>query len=282
MKNFFKLYWPMIISILFLFIYGIMIGTIFYSEAIFDNDFIGLLTVVVTLLLVVAIFAEMIYCMIKACNNKELKNKGVWCVCLYFFHIFIIPYFYLKHICSVKQVKNKMIIFVVLSIISLGLGIFVTFKADTVYSKEPLYIVEDGVKVKFSGGFRETEIGEYDFYAKDSKRQINFGGFIYDEDDSDTPTTILKSRDNWIKTSRGSVTYLDTITEETDDSIINTNIYIGTNNGIKNMYYISTIEFKDTNCFVNVISTYLHDDYLDYKDELLNIFDEMEYVGEEL
>lgn len=44
------------------------------------------------------------------------------------------------------------------------------------------------------------------------------------------------------------------------------------------MYYISTIEFKNTNCFVNVISIYLYEDYLDYKEELIKVLEDMEYI----
>ena len=46
------------------------------------------------------------------------------------------------------------------------------------------------------------------------------------------------------------------------------------------MYYISTVEFKEKKCFVNVISTYLHEDYLDYKEEIFDMLRNMEYVGE--
>lgn len=278
MKKFIKLYWPMMISISFLIIYGIMIGTVFYSETIFENDVFGIIMVILTLLFVIAIYGEMIYFIIKACKNKDLKHKGLWCVGLYLFHIALFPYFNLKYVCGEKKVKSKMFLFVFLVFISLLVGFYIPVLADNGYKDRTISIVEDGVKIKFTSGFKEIDVGEFDFYVKDRRRQINFGGFVYDEDDNDTANDVMVARDHWIKTTRGTVTILDTITEETDDSIINTNIYIGTNDGIKNMYYISTVEFKNSNCFVNVISTYLHDDYLDYKDELLLILKNMEYI----
>ena len=280
MKKIFKLYWPMSISLLFLFIYGFFIGTIFYSDSVFQNNTLGLIILFITILLVIGIYVEMVYFMVKACKNKDIHNKALWCIGLYILNIFIFPYFNLKYIYNEKKNILKMIVFTILIFVSLGVGFFVPVRLENVYFNKPLYIIKDDVKIKFSGGFRETEIGNYDFYVKDRRRQINFGGFIYDDDDFDTPSGILESRDHWIKTSRGTVTHLDTITKENDDSFITLNIYIGTNNGIKNVYYISNVEFKDANCFVNTISTYLYDDYLEYKGEIIQILSDMEYDDE--
>lgn len=279
MKKYFKLYWPILVTTIFLFVYGILIGTMIFGDAIFENDFIGIMMVLLALVLVIGIYAEMIYFMIKASKNKDIKNKILWCLALYFFHIFIFPYFNLKYVCNEKKNLFRMIIFVILSLVVTFFGIFIAFNVDKNYSKKTVFIIEDGVKVNFSGKFRETEIGEYDFYLKDEKRQINIGGFIYDEDDNEQPSHILSIRDSWVKVTRSPATLLDTYKEETDDSIINTNIYVGTNEGIKNIYYISTIEFKDKECFVNTLSIYLYDENIDYKDEIKKILIDMEYVG---
>lgn len=277
MNSFFKLYWPIFISELLFFIIGILIGTRFYGDAVFVDGSNGLLLVLLTLSLVISVYAVMIYFMIKVFKDERIKNKVLWCFGLYLFNVFIFPYFNLKYLCNEKDIKNKIFIFGFISILVFLIGLYIP-RSYVSESFEPLTIIEDDVSVRVGSGYREVEIGEYDFYLKDTRRQINIGGFVYDEDDSDTPDIILKSRDTWIKTSRDNVTHLDSITKETDDSLINLNIYIGSNNGIKNMYYISTIEFKNTNCFVNVISTYLYDDYLDYKEELIKVLEDMEYI----
>lgn len=230
-----------------------------------------------SLLLVISVYVVMIYFMIKVFKDEKIKNKVLWCFGLYFFNVFIFLYFNLKYLCNEKDIKNKMFVFGFISILVFLIGLYIP-RSYAIESFEPLTIIEDDVSVRVGSGYREVEIGEYDFYLKDTRRQINIGGFVYDEDDSDTPDIILKSRDTWIKTSRDNVTLLDSITKETDDSLINLNIYIGSNNGIKNMYYISTIEFKNTNCFVNVISTYLYEDYLDYKEVLIKVLEDMEYI----
>ena len=278
MNKFLKLYWPMIVSVAFMVLYGIIFGVSLGNEALFESDVVGIFLVILTLLFVIAVYAEMIYFMIKASQCKEIKNKVIWCICLYFFHMFVFPYFHLRYVCGEEKLKPKMFLFAFLGIIAFLIGFYIRVSVQNNMFNRPLIIEEDDVIIKFPAGYLETEIGQYDFYAKDTKRYINFGGFVYDEDDNDTAEEIINFRDKWIKSSRDSVTVLDTIKEETDDSVITTSIYIGSNDGIKNMYYISVIEFKNTNCFVNVISTYLHEDYLDYKDELLQIFDDMEYI----
>ena len=250
MINKLKLYWPMAISFSLMIILGFLVGVIFLNNGIIGGDSSMILLVMFTFLLVVSIYAEMIYFMIKICKNKE--------------------------------VKNKMIGFIVLMFVSLLLGISFVSKNNINNNTKvkDLYIIEDEVKVKYKSNYREKEVGDYDFYLKDYGRDINFGGFIYDEDDYETPNDLLDKRDRWIKSSRGPVTVLDSISFDTETSIIHVNIYIGFNNGIRNMYYISTVEFKEKNCFVNVISTYLHEDYLDYKEEIFDMLRNMEYVGE--
>ena len=279
MKRFFKLYWPMAITFLFLIIYGLLFGTFYFGEGIFENDVFGIFVVIITLLLVVGIYGEMIYCIIKAANNKELKHKAWWCIGLYLFHIFIIPYFYLKHICGEKKVRGRILIFVGFSILMFMVGFLIpgSFGEN---NKEPLVLnYKDMVSVTFPSSYKETDIGEYDFYAKDKRRGINFGGFVYDEDDTEIPSQVLIQRDYWIKSTRSPVTVLDEYYKEYDDSIVHGNIYIGNSNGVRNMYYVFTIDFKDTDTFVNVIAVNLHEDYLDFKDEFFKIFEDMEYIG---
>ena len=125
MKKVLKLYWPIVISLLFFCVYGILIGTIYYGDNLFQNDIIGLIMVIITALFVIAIYAEMIYFMIKACNNKEIKHKILWCVMLYFFHIFVFPYFNLKYLCNENKIAIKMFIYAIAVVIIVVLGFFI-------------------------------------------------------------------------------------------------------------------------------------------------------------
>lgn len=280
MKKLFKLYWPMIITFLFLIIYGLLFGTLIFGEIIFENDVFGVILIVVTLLLVIGIYGEMIYCFIKAVDNKKLKRKVWWCVGLYFLHIFIIPYFYLKHICYEKKVRGRMFIFAAVAIFMFMVG-FLIPSAFNETSMKPLVInYSDKVSFTFPSSYKKDVVGEYDFYAKDKKRGINFGGFVYDEDDTEIASQVLIQRDYWMKSTRGPVTVMDKYYKEYDDSIVQGNVYIGySDDGVRNIYYVFTIEFKNTDTFINVIAVNLYEDYLDYKDEFFKIFDDMEYIG---
>lgn len=279
MKNFIKKYWVSIVSILFFGLYGMLIGMIFSSDALFTNDAIGIPAVIVTMILVFAIYGAMIYLFINAANNKNIKNKMLWCFGIYFLNVFIMPYYHLKHVCMEKKIKSKMLIFVAISLFAFAGCMSISIIADASYSDGPLYIVEDDIKITFPSGYRETSVGEYDFYAKDRKRNINFGGFIYDEDDNDTVDAIMSSRDNWIRTTREDVVELRGYKEETFDKVIDTKIYIATNKDVKNIYYISTVEFKNSGVFVNTLGVNLYEDDLDYQDEFKEILRNMEYIG---
>ena len=279
MKNFIKKYWVSIVSILFFGLYGMLIGMIFSSDALFTNDAIGIPAVIVTMILVFAIYGAMIYLIIHAANNKNIKNKMLWCFGIYFLNVFIMPYYYLKHILGEKKLKVKMLIFAAISLFVFAGCMSISIIADASYSGGPLYIVEDDIKITFPSGYRETNVGEYDFYAKDRKRNINFGGFIYDEDDNDIVDAIMSSRDNWIRTTREDVVELRGYKEETFDKVIDTKIYIATNKGVKNIYYISTVEFKNSSVFVNTLGVNLYEDDLDYQDEFKEILRNMEYIG---
>lgn len=279
MKNFIKKYWVSVVSILFFGILGLLMGMIFSSDALFNNDMIGVSTVIVTFLLVIAIYGAMIYLIIHAANNKKIKNNMLWCIGIYFLNVFIMPYYHLKHMCMDKKIKSKMLVFAAISLFTFSGCMAISIIADSKQNVGPLYIIEDDVKFSFPSSYRETSVGEYDVYAKDRKRNINFGAFIYDEDDSDTADAIMRSRDNWIKTSREDVVTLRGYKEELYDRVIDTNIYIATHNGVKNIYYISTIEFKNTDVFVNTLAINLFEDDLDFQEEFKEILKDMEYIG---
>ena len=70
MKNFIKKYWVSVVSILFFGILGLLMGMMFSSDALFNNDTIGVSAVIVTFLLVIAIYGAMIYLIIHAANKK--------------------------------------------------------------------------------------------------------------------------------------------------------------------------------------------------------------------
>lgn len=74
------------------------------------------LFLLVELVLTFAIFAEMIYAIIKAAQDNELSNKALHIIGLYFLNIFYIPCFLLKHVSKEEKVVVKNIIYITLTV----------------------------------------------------------------------------------------------------------------------------------------------------------------------
>jgi len=99
-----------------------------------DNSILGLIVCILTILLVIGIWAEIIGFIIHAVKNKELKNNGLWVALIYFFNIFIIPYYNLKYVFKEKKLKLKMTIFSVLIVsIIVIVSIVMTFTYNNYY-----------------------------------------------------------------------------------------------------------------------------------------------------
>ena len=112
--NFIKKYYPMLISIVFLSTYSLTVGAVLIDN--FDES--NTIILAPLFLSTVGIWAEIIGFIIHAAKNKELKNNVLWAFLIYFFNIFIIPYYHLKYIVKEKKIISKMIIFIVLLLLS--------------------------------------------------------------------------------------------------------------------------------------------------------------------
>ena len=112
--DFIKKYYPMIISIIFVSICSLFIGAVLIDN--FNKS--NIIILVLLVLSVIGILAEIIIFIIHAVKNKELKNNVLWAFLIYFFNIFIIPYYNLKYVVKEKKIASKMIIFIILLLIS--------------------------------------------------------------------------------------------------------------------------------------------------------------------
>ena len=119
MKNFMKKYWTHIFNIS-VFAYLIFIFTLFTNDTKNespDNSAVFFITLLlIELILVIGVWAEIIYFIIKAAKNKELKNKGLHIAGIYFLNMFYIPCFCLKHVHKDSKVTVKNIIYVLVSV----------------------------------------------------------------------------------------------------------------------------------------------------------------------
>ena len=279
MKRFFKLYWPMAISFVLFFIYGILLATIKTTDVLFNSEFIAISLVLLTFLSVIGVWVELIYFMIKAANIKDLKGKVWWCIGIYCLNAFIIPYFNLKYVCKDTKYRLKTLIFTIISIVLFVSGLLITVFASNNLNSNPLVInYKDSFVFTFPGLYQETEVNEYDIYVKDKIRGINFGVFVYDVGDITSADYILKERDSWIKSTRDDVTTFYPYIKDYGDRIVKGNTYYASKDGVRNVYHIYTVTYKETNVMFNCIMVYLYDGN-DYYDELIDIITKVEYIG---
>ena len=112
--SFIKKYYPMIIAIVFVSTYSLIFGAMLIDN--FDDS--NAIILVPFFLSIVGIWAEVIGFIIHASKNKELKNNVLWAFLIYFFNIFIIPYYNLKYVVKEKKITAKMIVFIILLFLS--------------------------------------------------------------------------------------------------------------------------------------------------------------------
>lgn len=272
---FIKKYYPAMVSVIFMAIYGFLFGAIFSQNSyILENDSPMMYALlIIVLLLVIIIWAEIIGFIIHAVKNKKLKKNGIlWCVLIYFLNIFIIPYYNLKHVWNMKKVKVPMIIIGILLGISFVIGMIIPFTICGDNSTKKTYVIDDYNEVEFLfyGNYVERDLGEYDLYASDYYRGINVGAFVYHERETTLKDVQLYRRD-WIKSARKNVSNVDSFTIQLDDRFIVGEVFYGEIDNEGYIYTIATIDFKYDDSIVNVLQVTFDEDYDKYKEELKQI-----------
>ena len=125
MKKIVKLYYPIIISSLFMFILSLLVSSIFNGWALINETNFGIIMVFITFILVIALWAEIIGFIIHAVKS-DIKDKILWALLIYFLNLFVIPYYNVKYIVKENNVKKYTIIYIVLMIIGIISGIFLS------------------------------------------------------------------------------------------------------------------------------------------------------------
>lgn len=273
MVKFLKKYIPMIISILFFFIYSGLISLVFIDPSTIVESTTNYIVYVVLMFSIIIIFIiEMIFFIVKAATNKNMKDNALWAVLIYLFNVFIIPYYNFKYVVKSKKIKIDMAIYISLSVIALILG-FITpkliLKTDNISIENKLYLQKDDVEFKFVGNYvEEKNIGDYDLYASDYDRLINIGIYIYDEEYDVTLDEIQKLNSEYIQESRENAKLVHAYTKKMDDRNILSEEINAKYEGSLFTYKISTVEFKEYDYILNIIMVTFEEDFELYKEEL--------------
>ncbi|MBE5806050.1 MAG: hypothetical protein E7313_04995 [Clostridiales bacterium] len=263
MKNFIKKYWTHIFNISSL-VYLTFLFILFTNVVKNENPenpptyFIALL--IIEIIAVLGIWAEIIYFMVKAAKNKELKNKGLHIAGIYFLNFFYIPCFSLSHIHKDSKAKVKNIIYVIVTVC-----LFVAFSTNLLKFQDSLtsyekYISKDNViSVTVPEDYKNNVmVGEFDMYFR-KDATFNIGVFLYDNTEEDADE-IIKFQENYFSKTRDNFEVLDRETLKKDGKNITSIVCKAKYNGTQNYYYISTVTFdKKTNYVVCAIGVSLED-----------------------
>ena len=120
MKNFIKKYWSHIfnISVLAFLIYTFrFLANVIETDSSSQPPTYFILLLLIELLMVIGVWIEIIYFIIKAAKDKELKNKALHIIGIYFLNFFYIPCFSLKHIHKDSKATIKNIIYVIITVV---------------------------------------------------------------------------------------------------------------------------------------------------------------------
>lgn len=264
MKEFFKKYWTHILSLGFL-ICAIVLILILNVPSF--NISLLFATIGILLLLVIGVWVEIIYSIVHAVKQKEIKNNGLCAIACYFLNIIYIPCYSLKYISKDKNYKKKNTIYLVVSILLFVFLIVLMVKLSFNLASNPKYADEyvtytsedRAVSFKLPYNYFQIDIGEFDLYFKNA--YTNIGVFIYDDTDY-TADQLLKYHEQQFLDNQGNMILIDSNTKSIKDKFIKTNVYEGIYNNNKNIYKFSMVTFtKNPNYKIYVLESILKENY---------------------
>ena len=246
MKNFIKKYWTHIFNISAL-AYFIFMFRLFTN--VVKNDTSGnpppyfMVWLIIEILMVIGIWAEIIYFIVKAAKNKELKNKGLHIAGIYFLNFFYIPCFNLKHIHKDGKAKIKNIIYVLITVFMFILFSTYLIKFQTALTSYKTYVSKDNIiSATVPKDYKNNiMVGQFDMYFRKDET-LNIGVFLYNNT-GEKADEILEFQDTYFSKTRMDFKVLDEETVNNNGKNITIHSCKGKYNGVQNYYYISTITF---------------------------------------
>ena len=169
------------------------------------------------------------------------------------------------------------ILIVLLLIVSSIFGTIKEKKIKKEEAKEITYKTKDNkVSYTFKETFKTSEVGEYDLYVKDDKRQMIMGVFTYTLSDyeENSAKEILDNQIEYFKKTRNDMKiYKKEEVQDLSDKVITKVEYSGKSTDSSDCIYIfSVTEFKNAQGYVLYSNqVLLKSDYENNSEELYNI-----------
>lgn len=126
MIKFLKTYIPMVLSLLFLFVYSALINVALTNDI---NNSAGDNFFIFGIFVIILFFIEWLYFLIKSIMNTinaKDKSRGVlWIILVYLFNVFIVPYYNFKYVVKVNNIRLNTIIYIILAILFSVVGFLI-------------------------------------------------------------------------------------------------------------------------------------------------------------
>ena len=102
--SFIKKYIWHILNILSIVLIGLPFVILLINDGEVNTSF--LISMIFMGIVIIFMFFEMIYFIVRVANNKEIENKAVKCILIYLFSFIYIPYVYVKYLYDGEKKKN--------------------------------------------------------------------------------------------------------------------------------------------------------------------------------
>lgn len=254
MKNFIKKYWTHIfnISTLAYLIYIFKLFSDIVKNEGADNPpshFIVFL--IIEILMVIGIWAEIIFFIVKAAKNKELNNKGLHIAGIYLLNLFYIPCFSLNHIYKDNKAKIKNIIYVIVTICMFVIFSSYMLKFQGSLNSYKKYTSSDKViSLVVPKDYSDNVIsGRFDMYfMKDSSFTIGVNCYNNTEK---TASEIMEVHEERLLKTRNDFRILEKETKNDEGKNVITHRCSATKyGGGQHYFYITTITFDEKENYV--------------------------------
>ena len=256
---------------------------------------------VVILFLLLIVNVVLLFLLMKEivkCNDISKGKKTILLILLVLFSLIIMPYIYHKYILKDIVKPNSLIIYFI-AIVFLAFVFAFGYrvynkkineeiqKQKELEAKRVTYIEKNNqFSFDFKTSYKQKEVGEYDLYVKDKKRNIVFTTFTYDTSRYEQKTIeeyLLKGVADIEATKENAKIYKEKKLTELEDKKVYEIVYEGkVEKSDPCIYRISVIQFNSNPELIEyVVTVSLKEDYPSLEKEINEIINSVKIIQNE-
>ncbi|MBR2603829.1 MAG: hypothetical protein IKE10_02240 [Bacilli bacterium] len=256
---------------------------------------------VVILFLLLIVNVVLLFLLMKEivkCNDISKGKKTILLILLVLFSLIVMPYIYHKYILKDIVKPNSLIIYFI-AIVFLAFVFAFGYrvynkkineeiqKQKELEAKRVTYIEKNNqFSFDFKTSYKQKEVGEYDLYVKDKKRNIVFTTFTYDTSRYEQKTIeeyLLKGVADIEATKENAKIYKEKKLTELEDKKVYEIVYEGkVEKSDPCIYRISVIQFNSNPELIEyVVTVSLKEDYPSLEKEINEIINSVKIIQNE-